>query len=429
MAEGTEPDRALLSFRRLSEALGETHWFLKMLRDSSGAAERLMRVLSSSSFVARILDQIPDSSAWFGDESALRPSSLEAIEAEMRALIERYEDGQAAAELVRQIRRREVLRVAIGAVLGALNMGEISAGLTAIMDAYIRSMLAIAIRSGGAEIDFGVIAMGRWGGAELGFGSDADAMLIYLSDDQAAQGEAERISSSLQVLVKDSLMKFEIDLDLRPEGKNGPRVRSLGSYANYYEKWADTWEYQALLRARMVAGSEELREQFDGLVAPYRYPEKLSNSQLTDIRRIKARVETERLPQGADPSRHLKLGKGSVSDVEWLVQLFQLRYAAGGQRLRTQGTLDALDALADLGHISVQQAKVLRAGWLISSRCRSALVLSVDKLLDILPTDIKQLEAMARIMEYAPGSAAQLEQDYLSATRKSRAVYEELFLK
>jgi glutamate-ammonia-ligase adenylyltransferase len=429
MAEGTEPDRALLSFRRLSEALGETHWFLKMLRDSSGAAERLMRVLSSSSFIARILDQIPDSSAWFGDESALRPSSSEAIEAEMKAVIDRYEDDQAAAELIRQIRRREVLRVAIGAVLGALNMSEISSGLTAIMDAYIRGMLEIATRGSSTAIDFGVIAMGRWGGAELGFGSDADAMLIYLSDDEAAQSEAERISSNLQALVKDSLMKFEIDLDLRPEGKNGPRVRSLGSYANYYEKWAETWEFQALLRARIVAGSDQLRVQFDGLIAPYRYPEKLSASQLTDIRRIKARVETERLPQGADPSRHLKLGKGSVSDVEWLVQLFQLRLAVGEPRLRTQGTLDALEALAELGHITDQQAKVLRAGWLISSRCRSALVLSVDKLLDILPTDIRQLEAMARIMEYPPGSASQLEQDYLSATRRSRAVYEELFLK
>jgi glutamate-ammonia-ligase adenylyltransferase len=388
-----------------------------------------MRVLSSSSFIARILDQIPDSSAWFGDESALRPSSSEAIEAEMKAVIDRYEDDQAAAELIRQIRRREVLRVAIGAVLGALNMSEISSGLTAIMDAYIRGMLEIATRGSSTAIDFGVIAMGRWGGAELGFGSDADAMLIYLSDDEAAQSEAERISSNLQALVKDSLMKFEIDLDLRPEGKNGPRVRSLGSYANYYEKWAETWEFQALLRARIVAGSDQLRVQFDGLIAPYRYPEKLSASQLTDIRRIKARVETERLPQGADPSRHLKLGKGSVSDVEWLVQLFQLRLAVGEPRLRTQGTLDALEALAELGHITDQQAKVLRAGWLISSRCRSALVLSVDKLLDILPTDIRQLEAMARIMEYPPGSASQLEQDYLSATRRSRAVYEELFLK
>jgi glutamate-ammonia-ligase adenylyltransferase len=388
-----------------------------------------MRVLSSSSFIARILDQIPDSSAWFGDESALRPSSSEAIEAEMKAVIDRYEDDQAAAELIRQIRRREVLRVAIGAVLGALNMSEISSGLTAIMDAYIRGMLEIATRGSSTAIDFGVIAMGRWGGAELGFGSDADAMLIYLSDDEAAQSEAERISSNLQALVKDSLMKFEIDLDLRPEGKNGPRVRSLGSYANYYEKWAETWEFQALLRARIVAGSDQLRAQFDDLIAPYRYPEKLSASQLTDIRRIKARVETERLPQGADPSRHLKLGKGSVSDVEWLVQLFQLRLAVGEPRLRTQGTLDALEALAELGHITDQQAKVLRAGWLISSRCRSALVLSVDKLLDILPTDIRQLEAMARIMEYPPGSASQLEQDYLSATRRSRAVYEELFLK
>jgi len=425
MAEGTDPDRALLSFRRLSEELGETPWFLRMLRDSSGAAERLMRVLSSSGMIARVLERIPDATSWFGDDSELLPREVRVIESEMLAVVLRQEETTTAADLIRNIRRRETLRVAIGAVLGVSTMAQISKGLSAIMDSYLRTMLLLAKESD--EIDLGIVAMGRLGGEELGFGSDADAMLVYLSEDEDAQAVAERVSSRLLGLVKDSIMAFELDLGLRPEGKNGPRVRSLESYRVYFEKWADTWEYQALLRARVISGSEDLVARFTSLVDSFRYPEQLSPSQLTEIRRIKARVETERLPQGADPARHLKLGKGSISDVEWLVQLFQLRNAFQDSKLRVLGTLEALDELESLEKISKQETQSLRSAWLLASRCRSALVLAVDKLVDILPADRKQLEAMARILEYAPGSASRLEEDYLSTTRKARAVYEKLF--
>ena len=427
MAEGTDPDRALLSFRRLSEELGETPWFLRMLRDSSGAAERLMRVLSSSGMVARVLERIPDATSWFGDDAELLPRDVSVIELEMLAVVSRQEETATAADLIRNIRRRETLRVAIGAVLGVSSMAQISKGLSAIMDSYLRTMLELAKESD--EIDLGIVAMGRLGGEELGFGSDADAMLVYLSEDEDAQTVAERVSSRLLALVKDSIMAFELDLGLRPEGKNGPRVRSLESYRAYFEKWADTWEYQALLRARVISGSEELVARFTSLMDSFRYPETLTPGQLTEIRRIKARVETERLPQGADPARHLKLGKGSISDVEWLVQLFQLRNAFHDSQLRILGTLEALDELESLGKLTKQEAESLRAAWLLASRCRSALVLAVDKLVDILPADRKQLEAMARILEYAPGSASRLEEDYLSTTRKARAVYEKLFAK
>ena len=426
MAEGIDPDRALISFRRLSESLGETHWFLKMLRDSSGAAERLMRVLSSSSFIARLLEHIPDSSAWFGDSSSLQPTGSEKLVLEMRSIIER-EDIETAAELIRQIRRREVLRLAIGAVLGELAMNEVSKGLTDLVDSYLTCMLELAKSQAGAEIDFGIVAMGRWGGGELGFGSDADAMLVYLSEGEGSQSLSEKVASQLMQLSKDSLLEFELDLDLRPEGKNGPRIRSLASYQAYYEKWADTWEFQALLRARIITGSEVLQSSFTSLIDTYRYPAELDAKKLTEIRRIKARVEGERLPLGADPTRHLKLGRGSISDVEWLIQLYQLRYAGLHPQLRSLGTLETLDQLVELKLLSAPQAEQLRSGWMISARARSALVLAVDKLVDILPTDRRQLEATARILEYTPGSASKLEEDYLATTRRARKVFEELF--
>ncbi|MEY4990580.1 MAG: hypothetical protein RIS08_806 [Actinomycetota bacterium] len=425
MADGTDPDRALLTFRRLSEDLGETHWFLRMLRDSSGAAERLMTVLSNSAFVAKFLEHIPDSSEWFGDEANLLPRSAEQILEEFRSLIER--NGADATELVRGVRRREYLRVAIGAVLGASKLKEISLGLTAITDSYLVAMLELAKIRTGIELDLGVIAMGRLGGSELGFGSDADCMLVYRGEPEQSE-IANRLSSELMVLVKDSLLEFELDLGLRPEGKNGPRIRTIQGYAGYYERWADTWEFQALLRARLISGSEQLISEFTELIDRYRYPTELPAAKKTEIRRIKARVEAERLPQGADPQRHFKLGRGSLSDVEWLVQLKQLENVGKHPELKKLGTLEALQQLVASGLIGDEDAQRLSDAWVLTSRCRSALVLAVDKQLDVLPTDRKQLEAMARILEYAPGSAAVLEESYLAATRKSRQVYERIFL-
>lgn len=425
MADGTDPDRALISFRRLSEDLGETHWFLRMLRDSSGAAERLMNVLSNSALIARLLENIPDSSEWFGDEANLVPHSKEQISQELGALIERNE-GE-SADSIRVVRRREYLRVAIGAVLGALDLAQISKGLTEITDAYLEAMLQLAKIRTGVEIDLGIVAMGRLGGSELGFGSDADCMLVYRGDNDQSDS-ANRLTQELLVLVKDSLLEFELDLGLRPEGKNGPRVRSVSGYAGYYERWAEIWEFQALLRARMISGSEELVREFTELIDKYRYPSELDLKKQLEIKRIKARVENERLPQGADPARHFKLGRGSLSDVEWLIQLKQLQHVGDNPDLRRVGSLEALDALTNAGVFSNEESKKLKDAWLLTSRCRSALVLAVDKQLDVLPTDRKQLEAMARILEYAPGSATEMEETYLSTTRKCRQVFERLFL-
>jgi glutamate-ammonia-ligase adenylyltransferase len=270
--------------------------------------------------------------------------------------------------------------------------------------------------------------MGRLGGSELGFGSDADAMLLYESNLEDGQAKAEKLASELLVLVKDSLLEFDLDLGLRPEGKNGARIRSLNGYAGYYEKWADTWEFQALLRARPISGSIKLQNDFLALINPLRYPQELSQKALLEIRRIKARVEAERLPQGADPSRHLKLGRGSLSDVEWVAQLFQLKHAGSHPALRTTQTIPALKAIADLGLADKAALNALAEAWLLSSRCRSALVLAIDKLADVLPSDRKVLEAMARILEYSPGSAGDLEEQYLGTTRKSRQAFEKLFL-
>jgi glutamate-ammonia-ligase adenylyltransferase len=424
-AKGSDPDAGLLAFRRLSEDLGESPWYLRMLRDSSGAAERMTQVLSTSKLATGLFERHPEAAAWFEDTADLKALSLDELRGEMVSIIDRHEDVEKAAVSIRGIRRRETLRLAMGAVLGELTMTEISQGLSDITESYLLALRDLTIDE---SIDLGIVAMGRFGGAELGFGSDADLMFVYRSlGAEDPQRSAEKQISELRRLAADPILEFEFDIDLRPEGKNGPIARSLESYAAYYEKWANTWEAQALLRARVIAGSPELVKAFTELIDQYRYPSEVSNGAIIEIRRIKARVETERLPQGADPKRHLKLGRGSLSDVEWLVQIMQLQNGSKHPSIRTPKTLEALEACVDEGLIERHDATVLEEAWMLASRVRSAVVLWGSRRSDVLTTDRRQLEGMARILEYPRGSASQLEQDYLAFTRRSRMVFERLF--
>jgi glutamate-ammonia-ligase adenylyltransferase len=402
-----------------------------MLRDSTGAAERMTQVLGNSKLATALFERIPEAAAWFEDPAELVPVSASDIQKELAAIASRHDDVETSANAIRQVRRRETLRLALGAVLGDLDINQVAKGLSDLTEVYLQSMLAIIEEEFATGVDFGIIAMGRFGGEELGFGSDADVMFTYAPangqnvDD--LQKQAERIVAELKRLTADPILEFEIDNDLRPEGKNGAVVRSVDSYLAYYERWADTWEAQALLRARVIAGSVGLQAAFVEIIDKYRYPKVLHQSAITEIRRIKARVESERLPQGADPKRHLKLGRGSLSDVEWLVQLYQLKFGAEHPTIRTPRTIDALNAMVEEKLIEPHDARVLIEAWVLASRVRSASVLWANKRTDVLPTDRRQLEGLSRILEYPPHSASQLEEDYLAYTRRARMVFERLF--
>ena len=429
-ADGADPDYGLLSFRRLSDTLGTTHWYLRLLRDSSDAALRLTRVLSGSRFAGELLERIPEAVAWLEDLDELRPRPLSALEDEKDAVLRRHGDADAAAKVFRAIRRREVLRLALSAILDVCTVEELGRGLSDVTESHIAALVEAARGSEPDGIEFAVIGMGRFGGRELGIGSDADIVYVFLPTDaspEVAQARALRIVAELVRLSEDARLPFELDADLRPEGRDGVVARSLDAYRAYYARWSLTWEAQALLRARGVAGDAALIDDFMQLADTVRYPESISERDIREVKRIKARVEKERLPQGADPTRHLKLGRGSLSDVEWFVQLAQLEHGAAEPSLRTPSTLDALAAGVEHGYVTASDARVLRAAWVFASRARSALTLWLDRTTDVLPVERSQLEGVARIMGYPPGSASRLESDYLQLTRRARAVFERGF--
>jgi glutamate-ammonia-ligase adenylyltransferase len=428
MSEGADPDGGLAAFRNVSESLGDSPWFLRLLRDSAGAAQRLSAVLSASRFVALLIERVPDAVAWLDNDAVMAPRSLAELHEEFGAVDSRHDSVDDAAKAIRFARRRELLRLALASVLDLITIEQLGVALADLTTATITALLELA-RRGVDGIEFGVIAMGRYGGAELGFSSDADVVWVFrdtgAGDD--AHKRAERIVHEVVRLAEDLRFPLDIDAGLRPEGKNGPLVRSLDAYRSYYEKWSDVWETQALVRARPVAGDVKLLADFESMADSVRYASDIGDDGIREIRRIKARVETERMPHGHDPNRHTKLGRGSLSDVEWLVQLIQLQHGATEHALRTPSTLDALDAAADANIVSTADRDALRAAWLLASRIRSAVVLATGKASDIVPVNRLELEGVARILGYGAGHSADLENDYLRTTRLARQVFERLF--
>jgi glutamate-ammonia-ligase adenylyltransferase len=446
-ADAAEPDAGLLAFRQVSEELGSSPWYLRLLRDETKAAERMAHVLASSRYAAGLLLRAPEAVAIFGNDAELKARSLTGLRGEMMAATQRYEDdAEDAVVAVRSVRRRELLRTAAADVLrfpGPAGAGLAATGeaLTSLTRASLEAALAVAVRKVCAELRhplptrFAVIAMGRFGGHEVGYGSDADVLFVHDPLPGRPEREASDAAHAVAVELRRLLMlpvpdpALIVDADLRPEGRQGPLVRTLAAYRAYYRRWSAPWEAQALLRAEPAAGDENLGAKFMRMIAEFRYPlDGINEAAAREIRRIKARMEAERIPRGADRALHVKLGPGGLSDVEWTVQLLQLRHAHALPALRTTRTGAAMAAAVQAGLLTAGDAAELTAAWELAARIRNAIMLVRGRPGDTLPAKHGELTAVARLLGYPPGDAAQaLEQDYRRAARRARTVMEPLF--
>ncbi|MFF7213583.1 bifunctional [glutamine synthetase] adenylyltransferase/[glutamine synthetase]-adenylyl-L-tyrosine phosphorylase [Streptomyces sp. NPDC008238] len=441
-ADSADPDAGLLGFRRVSDALGRTPWYLRLLRDEGAAAVNLARVLSSGRLAPDLLMRAPEAVALLADDEGLQPRTRGALDQEVLAAVHRADTAEQAVAAVRGVRRRELFRTAAADLVGVHrdDPDAIGAALTDLNAATVTGALQAAVNAVEAAdgeplpTRFSVIGMGRFGGRELGYGSDADVLFVHEpyegADEHRAAKAALKVANELRRLLQIPTTDppLLIDADLRPEGKSGPLVRTLGSYAAYYRRWSLVWESHALLRAEPVAGDEDLGARFIALVDPLRYPaEGLPEEAVREIRRLKARMESERLPRGADPTTHAKLGRGGLSDVEWTVQLLQLRHGAQVPGLRTTRTRPALAAAAAAGLVPAEDAEVLDAAWILASRMRNAVMLVRARAGDTFPGDGKELAAVGRYLGYEPGHVGDMVEDYRRATRRARAVVERLF--
>ena len=444
LSETSDPDAGLLAYRRLSETAHDRQWFLRMLRDEGVVGKRLMRILGTSPYATDLLLATPDTVKLLGD-GAEKPRLLavdpDTVSKSIVSAARRHKDPNKAIAAARSLRRAELARIACADILGLLTLEDVCDSLSKVWDAVLESALEAEIRGWQVQHEqetapakISVIGMGRLGGAELGYGSDADVMMVC----EAVDPEAESAAVKWAITIVDSMRRrlakpsvdppLEVDLDLRPEGRSGATVRTLGSYETYYQRWGETWEVQALLRATWIAGDADLGRRFLQMIDQFRYPEGgVSEETVRQVRRMKARVDSERLPRGADRSTHTKLGRGALTDIEWTVQLLTLQHAHNYPDLHNTSTLECLDAIRANELIPAEDVDILREAWLTATKARNALVLVRGKRTDQLPQPGSQLAHVAGAAGWDPEDYQSFLENYLRVTRRARKVVDRVF--
>lgn len=456
LGDTADPGAGLLNYRKLSEAAEDKSWFLRMLRDEGVVGQRLMHILGTSPYTADLIISAPDVVQLLGDGSdgpKLLGTAPDQVYKAILAATKRYDDPDKAVSVARALRRADLARIASADLLGMMDVRQVCIELTWVWEAVLEAALRAEIRadliaSGRDEppARIAVIGMGRLGGAELGYGSDADVIVVAEpatepATDSAAEPATEPEALAWAAKIIDNMRTrlatpsgdppLEVDLGLRPEGRSGPVVRTVASYERYYREWGEVWEKQALLRATNIAGDKEVGLALLRAIDPFRYPDNgATKADIREIRRIKARVDDERLPHGADRATHTKLGRGALSDVEWTVQLLTMMHAHKHPQMHNTSTLAVLDYLDELDDPEVirgSQVRTLRAAWLVATNARNALVLVSGKRTDQLPAPGPQLAQVAGSAGYDPDNQQEFLEDYLRTTRRAHQVVEEVF--
>ena len=421
LSESPDPDLGLLGLRRLSSGEQRTTELVTAFRESPEVARRLCMLLGTSRLFAETFEHNPDELLSLGDPEGLAVRSAAELATGAASAV-----GWRTGQLERRrglyrYRQREELRIAARDVLGLDDEEDAVAVSGAELTALAEGVLAAALDSVAPTLPFAVVAMGRFGGAELSYASDLDVLFVYegstANDFAAAEQTAESLLKFLAGRTPSPRI-YTVDLGLRPEGKQGPLARSLDGYRAYYDRWALMWERQALLRARPVAGEADVGRRFMEVVEPHVW-RPLTDGDVREVRRMKARIERERIPAGEDPQFHLKLGRGSLSDIEFTAQLLQLQHG-----VRATGTMAALDALATAGALDPEDRRTLAAAYRFCERTRNRWYLVKGSPGDALPTQGDQLGRLARSLGTTGG---ELREHYRRVTRRARQVVERLF--
>jgi [glutamine synthetase] adenylyltransferase / [glutamine synthetase]-adenylyl-L-tyrosine phosphorylase len=419
------PDLGLAQLRNLLARTTDHSTLVTLLQTNPLAGERLCTLLGTSRLIGDLIDRIPEFIPRLADDRKL--SELRGPEEETRrlvALIDSRPEPDAKIGTVRRFARRRKLRVAARDIIEAVPVEETMAALTGGADATVSAGLHIV--TAGSPAGFSIVAMGKWGGSELSYGSDLD--LLYVYDDEPNRERGIELAVELARVISEASRHgeaYSLDAELRPEGRRGPLARSLDGYRRYYLDWAEPWEKMAMVKARGACGDEDLNHAFFQVVDAWLWQTDLRPEEIRSIREVKARVEKERIPAGEDPDYHLKLGLGAITDIEFVTQLLQLRYGRAEPSLRVTGTLAAIGVAGDLGILSSGEAKSLVDAYLFCTRVRLRLHLQAGRAVDWLPGDLDDLGRLAASLGYVRSS--ELREDFRRVTRRSRHVFQRRF--
>lgn len=416
-----DPDMALNNLERLFAApAARPHW-PGLVADGGRGLEHLLHVLATSQFFADTLAAYPDAVPTVAAPPRRTPTTAE-LTAELRADIDAAFDDAGALRAFRRFRQLHTLRIGVNDIVRDRPLEEITRELARLADASLDVALQTALRTAGKQFGqpttkagtparVAALAFGKLGGDELNYSSDIDLMFVYDEDGHTSGKRAGAVSNAeffarvvqdvIRLLTKptDRGFAYRVDLRLRPEGKTGPLARSLAATLSYYDVMGRTWERQALIKVRPVAGDLELGREFVAAIDPFVYRKYFSFSEINEVKALKRRMEQAATRGGVD-DRDVKTGRGGIRDIEYAVQFLQLLNGGDLPAVRQRNTLLALDALEIAGCLTPQETYILADAYRFLRKTEHRLQLLFDWQTHKLPATADEVRKLARRMGY-----------------------------
>ena len=356
-------------------------------------------LLAISSICATRLIQHPETLLWLSDPNICQ-APRERVE--MAGALRAIAGDEFAADNFRALRlwkNRETVRIALREVADAASLEETTAELSQLAEICIRRVLQhwdaeLRLRHGSPEAEFAVLAMGKLGGRELNHSSDVDLIFLYSEEGKfSPHFSYHEFFNRLATKILETFNSahpagslFRVDLRLRPEGSAGPLARSLESMENYYAGFGETWERLALIKARGIAGSEEVAYDFLRQHQPFVYPKSATPDLLEQIANIKQRIEHD-VVGARRLHRDVKLGRGGIREIEFVVQTLQFIHGARNAFLQETSTIKALHALAELELIPRKEIVDLDRAYRFLRRTEHRLQIEAEQQTHTLPED------------------------------------------
>lgn len=417
LSASPDPDLGLLGLRRLATGEQRSRALAIAFRDSPEVARHLALLMGTSRRLGDVLVANPDLIERLPDPARLQTRSRADLLASALASIGWRTEADERQQALQRWYQRHLLGVAARDVFEQSSVEVVGADLAALAGASIDAALTTLA----PRVPFAVVAFGRLGGGELGYASDLDVAFVHRGTSAADTDEADRVASGLVRFlsgVTPAERIWTVDAALRPEGRNGPLTRTLEGWEAYLDRWASTWERQAYLRIRAVAGDDDLGGRLVDRVNEAIWSRPFTEDDAREVRRMKVRIERERIGRDADPEFHLKLGRGSLSDIEFTVQLLQLRHRVPGA-----ATIGTLHALVESGNLPLEEAEVLEEAYRFCERTRNRSFLVVGSG-DALPLRPERITPLARSLGF---TVTGLREEYRRVTRRARRVVDHRF--
>ena len=451
-----DPDRALSSFSRWFAAVSGRYSHLQTLLRHSIALDLFCLVTGCSQYFADLLVRQPECFEIIANPGVRGGTKTAArLAREAASLIGACRLPELKRDALRRWKAREMLRIGVRDLVGLADMPNTAREFSNLADACVQMALDIALATLPLQPSespptrapdtqhpvlppLAVIAMGKLGGQELNYSSDIDLMFVHgdnlpaevvLETGRKIEGTAyvRRLAETVvKVLSEESAQGhvFRVDMRLRPEGRFGPLTRSLAGFRAYYDSWAESWERQALIKARVIAGDRELGDAFMALVTPFVYRPRVTVAFLDDIRANKRRIEKKCEVEG-ETRTNVKTGYGGIRDIEFTAQRMQLEFGGARPRLRTPNTLSALQRLRHDGFLTGAEAQELSDDYQFLRTLEHRLQLLQGFQTQTLPTDPRERFRVARRMGFLDSDAFESE---LSRRRdRVHAALERLF--